>query len=151
MTAGEYTRLSAVRRKWGVVMPPGTRWYGVPHTPASRRRLVAELRGLPVGAAVVLCDTWPLSARRCRSIVAEAGITQTRRYVALPTLRRAVALIQDDPITAHYAASSLVAAPLRYSWAARCQRLILPLIRRLLASPGRSAIFTGCLVLGERS
>lgn len=143
-------RLSAVRKKWDVVTPSGAHWYAVAHTPARRHRLVAELHALPVGASVVLCDTWPLSTRRCRSIAAEAGIMQTRRYVALPTLRRAVALLQDEPATAHYAATSLIAAPLRSTWAARCQRAILPLVRALLTSRARSAIFTGCLVLGER-
>jgi hypothetical protein len=151
MTAAEDSRLSAVRKKWDVVTPPGARWYAVPHTRAGRSRLVAELRNLPVGAPVVLCDAWPRSTGRGRRIAARADIGKTRYYVALPTLYRAVALIQDEPTTARYVAKSLLVAPLRSSWAARFQRLLMPLVRALLSSRARSVVFTGRLVLGERS
>lgn len=141
----------AARSKWSAVTPKDARWFVVPHSSRSRARAVTALRDLPVGVPVVLCDTWPLSRQRCRKLAARAGVCVVREYLALPSLRTAVVLVQDTPTTARYVASRLLAAPPTSSWQARLEAAALPLARWVLSTSSRSAVFGGRLVLGART
>jgi hypothetical protein len=151
MTANEETsRLRTVRVKWGHVVPSRACWFRVEHNLRGRSKLMAELRELPPGTPVVLCDTWPFSASRCRNLASRGGVCVVRSYLALPTLAKAVALVQDEPETARYAARALLVAPMNPSMRARVQRHVVPLAATLLSTDLRSAVFGSRLVVGTR-
>jgi len=147
----ECSMRGTARIKWSVVMPPGARWFAVGHSPRSRARVATALRELPSGAPVVLCDGWPLSRGRCRRLADRGGVCVVREYLALPTLGAAVALVQDTPTTARYAAARLLAVPPRSSWRARVAAAALPAARWILARPSRSVVFGGRVMLGARA
>ncbi len=152
MTANvETSRLEAIRAKWGQVVPSKACWFHVEHNPRWRSKLSAELRGLPPGTPVVLCDTWPFSAGRCRNLAIRGGVCVVRSYLALPTLDKAVALVQDEPETARYAARALLVAPMNPSMRARVQRHVMPLVAMLFSTDVRSAVFGSRLVVGTRA
>ena len=139
------------RSKWSVVTPPDAHWFAVSHSPRSRARMIATLRDLPVGVPVVLCDAWPLSRQRCRKLATRSRVCVVREYLALPTLRTAVTLVQDTPATARYVATRLLAAPPTSSWRARLEAAALPLARSILSTRSRSVVFSGRVVLGART
>lgn len=152
MTANaETSRLEAVRAKWGHVVPSKACWFRVEHNPRRRSKLTGELRELPPGTPVVLCDTWPFSAGRCRNLATRGGVRVVRSYLALPALANAVALVQDEPETARYAARTLLVAPMNPSTRARVQRLVMPLVAMLLATDWRAVVFGSRLVVGTRA
>jgi hypothetical protein len=151
MTNTGTSRLEAVRAKWGQVVSSKACWFQVEHNPRRRAKLSADLRRLPPGTPVVLCDTWPFSAGRCRSLATRGGVCVVRSYLALPTLAKAVALVQDDPETARYAARALLVAPMNPSMRARVQRHVIPLVAMLLSTDLRSAVFASRLVVGTRA
>jgi hypothetical protein len=144
-------RDSAVAQRWIAAVPAEAQWYAVPHTRSGRARTKTELDALPTGACVVLCDSWLLSRSRCRAIAARSAVSLTREYLALPTLARAVALVQDEPGTAKYLATSLLAPPPGSPIRSRAQGLLVPVVRLILKSRLRSVAFGGRVVLGARA
>lgn len=147
----KHSACGAAHRKWWVVTPPGARWFAVGHSLKSRARVATALRALPPGAPVVLCDNWPLSRRRCRKLARRGGVCVVREYLALPTLGTAVALIQDTPTTARYAATRLLAVPPKVSRPARLAGVALPVARWILCRSSRSVVFGGRVMLGARA
>lgn len=149
--ADEEVRSDAVARRWKAVSPARALWFAVPHTRRARSRLVLELADLPGGTCVVLYDGWLFSRARCRKLASRCSILLAREYVALPTLAGAVALLQDEPGTARYLAANLLSAPPASTLRARGQAMLVPVARRAVTGPWRSAVFAGRVVLGTRT
>jgi hypothetical protein len=75
------------------------------------RRTAAELRALPAGTPVVLLDHRPGGRLRVRRIAATGSIVVDRQYVALPSLRRAIVVVEDTTDALRWACWSLVTPP----------------------------------------
>lgn len=138
----------AIAGRWEVAVPVDAQWYLVPHTRKGQAHLVKSLGALEPGSCVVLCDAWLLSRSRCRLIASRSAVTVTREYLALPTLRHAIALVQDDRGIAKYFAERLLAARPGSSLRARTEALLVPIVRVVLTSRLRRIAF-GRIVLGR--
>lgn len=74
----------------------------VPRSRLGRQRLRRSLRALPRGAEIVLCDVAPASHGRGRRLASASGVAIEREYVAIPSLRRPLFILQDGPASARY-------------------------------------------------
>jgi hypothetical protein len=154
MTSGSQIRTGSVaeiREKWQLIGPQHAHWFAVPVGTRGRAHLAAELRALEHGAAVVLCDSQFGSRRRCRAVARGGGVALTREFVALPTLVKAVLLVQDAPETARYVADCLLAPPPVATAVGRAQRYLTPILQVVARSRTRAVLLPGRVVFGHRA
>lgn len=119
----------------------------VPWWPPARNAARRDVRKLPPGAVVALCDPAPGSRGRCRRFAASANVALEREYLAVPTLASAAFLVQDAPGPVSYFWHNLAAVPpggnlLRPLLEAALRLPLGPLRGRLLGwmVPGRIAL-----------
>jgi hypothetical protein len=98
-------------QRWGLLAPPEAVTVDVRPGLLAVRRTAAELRALPAGTPVVLLDHRPGGRLRMRRIAATGSIVVDRQYVALPSLRRAIVVVEDTTDTLRWACWSLVTPP----------------------------------------
>ena len=135
---GQRWRLLASSEAVAVDIPPGL---------LAVRRTAADLRALPAGTPVVLLDHRPGGRLRARRIAATGAITVDRQYVALPSLRRAIVVVEDSTDALRWACGSLVAPPPGVTWA---HALIDAAIRFLRRRPGTAgSLAAGRIVVGR--
>jgi hypothetical protein len=111
------------------------------------RRTAAELRGLPAGTPVVLLDHRPGGRLRTRRIAATGAIVVDRQYVALPSLRRAIVVVEDTTDALRWACRSLVAPPPGVTWAHALTDTAVRFLRRRPGAAGSLA--AGRVVVGR--
>ncbi|HEU5421663.1 MAG TPA: hypothetical protein VFV41_28550 [Streptosporangiaceae bacterium] len=104
-------------QRWRLLAPAGAVVIDIAAGPLAVRRAAARLTDLPAGSPVVLLDRRPGSAWRARRLAAAGVISIEGRYVALPSLRRAVVLAEDSADVLRWACRSLVAPPPGAAWA----------------------------------
>lgn len=128
----------------GVIAPVGARLVDVVPGRVERRTAWREVGALPVGTPVVLCDPRPGARARCRRFASRAGLVRGRTYLALPSLRRRLVLVEDGREPLRYACNALLAVPpgttrLAAPLGAALVLLRLPVVWRLLGTvvPGR--------------
>jgi hypothetical protein len=132
-----------------VVAPAGARLVVVPGL-AERRAGWREVGALPAGTPVVLCDPRPGARARCRRFANRSGVVPGRAYLALPSLRHRLVLVEDGREPLRYACGALLAVPpgtTRFAapLAAALALLRLPIVWRLLG-----AVVPGRVVVGRR-
>jgi hypothetical protein len=98
-------------QRWGLLAPREAVTVDVRSGLLAVRRTAAELRALPAGTAVVLLDHRPGGRLRVRRIAATGSIVVDRQYVALPSLRRAIVVVEDSTDALRWACWSLVTPP----------------------------------------
>lgn len=130
-----------------VIAPVGARRVDVVPGRAERRAAWREVGALPAGTPVVLCDPRPGARARCRRFADRAGLVPGRSYLALPSLRRRLVLVEDGSEPLRYACSALLAVPpgttrLAAPLGAALMLLRLPVVWRLLGAvvPGRVVV-----------
>lgn len=96
--------------RWRLLAPSGATVIGLSDGPLAARRAAARVRALPAGSPVVLLDH-RRGSRRARRAIAASGCTLDREYIALPSLRSAMMIVEDAPNTLRFACRSLAAAP----------------------------------------
>jgi hypothetical protein len=109
----------------------------------------AAVRELPAGTPVVLLDG-RLGARwRCRRFAAAGGVRIEAAYVALPSLRRPLYLVQDASETLRYLWSDLLVLPFRPPLLPAAE-LAAALLRRAGAWRWTAWFAPGCIAVGRR-
>jgi hypothetical protein len=98
-------------QRWGLLAPREAVTVDVRSGLLAVRRTAAELRALPAGTPVVLLDHRPGGRRGGRRIAATGSIVVDRQYVALPSLRRAIVVVEDSTDALRWACWSLVTPP----------------------------------------
>jgi hypothetical protein len=133
-------------QRWRLLAPAGAVAVSIPPGLRATRRTAAQLRDLPAGTPVVLLDHRPFGRLRARRIEATGTIVVDREYVALPSLRRAIVLVEDTADTLRWACHSLVTPPPGVTWAHAPIHLAVALLRR---RPGAAALAAGRVVVGR--
>jgi hypothetical protein len=136
-TPGQRWRLLAPAEAVAVEVPSGRR---------AVRRTAAQLRALPAGTPVVLLDHRPGGRLRTRRVAATGAIVVDRQYVALPSLRRAIVVVEDTADTLRWACHSLVTPPPGVTWAHALVDAGVRILRRRPAAAGSLA--AGRVVVG---
>jgi hypothetical protein len=131
----------------GLIAPVGARLVHLGPRRMERRAARREVRALPAGTPVMLCDPRPGARARCRRFAGRAGFVPGRAYVALPSLRRRLVLVEDEREPLRYACNALLTVPpgttrLAAPLGAALALLRLPVVWRLLGAvvPGRVVV-----------
>jgi hypothetical protein len=133
-------------QRWRLLAPADAAVVEVPSRPFAVRRAAAVVRALPEGSAVILLDHRPAS-RRTRRIAIASALTVEREYVALPSLRAAIVVVEDSRNPLLWTCRSLVAAPPGSTWAHGLVHAGVALLRRY---PGlASRLAAGRVVVGR--
>ncbi|HEY2129021.1 MAG TPA: hypothetical protein VGH77_17720 [Streptosporangiaceae bacterium] len=134
-------------QRWRLLAPTGAMAVSVPPGLRPVRRTAAELRALPAGTPVVLLDHRRGGRRRARRIAATGAIVVDREYVALPSLRRAILLVEDTADALRWACHSLLSPPPGVTWTHAPIHTAIALLRR---RPGAAAaLAAGRVVVGR--
>lgn len=134
-------------QRWRLLAPAGAVAVSIPRGLRTIRRTAAQLRALPAGTPVVLLDHRPGGRLRARRIAATGAIVVDREYVALPSLRRAIVLIEDTADALRWACRSLVAPPPGVTWTHAPMHAAIAMLRR---RPGVAAsLAAGRVVVGR--
>jgi hypothetical protein len=111
-------------------------------TPGQRWRLLA-----PAGTVIQQHDRGPRGRLRARRIAATGAIMVDREYIALPSLRRAIVLIEDTADALRWACRSVVAPPPGVTWMHAPIHLAIAMLRH---RPGAAAsLAVGRVVVGR--
>jgi hypothetical protein len=141
------TQWTTPGQRWRLLAPAGAVAVDIPPGLRAVRRTAAELRALPAGTPVVLLDHRPGGRLRTRRIAASGAIVVDRQYVALPSLRRAIVVVEDTTDTLRWACRSLVAPPPGVTWA---HALIDAGVKVLRHRPGAAgSLAAGRVVVGR--
>jgi hypothetical protein len=103
-------------QRWRLLAPAEAVAVRIPSGLLAVRRTAAELRTLPAGTPVVLLDHRPGGRLRARRIAATGALVVDRQYVALPSLRQAIVVVEDTADALRWACRSLVAPPPGVTW-----------------------------------
>jgi len=98
---------------WRVVTSRPAVAYPVPRRASGLRALEEEVRALPCGTPVVLCDASRGRPRRCRRVARKAGVELEGEYLTIPSLREPRYLVEDAAEPLAYLCSELAVLPLR--------------------------------------
>jgi hypothetical protein len=138
---------SAPGQRWRLLAPAGAVAVSIPPGRRPVHRTAAQLRALPAGTPVVLLDHRPGGRLRARRIAATGAIMVDREYIALPSLRRAIVLIEDTADALRWACRSVVAPPPGVTWTHAPIHLAIAMLRR---RPGAVApLAVGRVVVGR--
>ena len=126
-------------QRWGLLAPTDAVTVDVRPGLLAVRRAAAELRALPAGTPVVLLDHRPGGRPRVRRIAATGSIIVDRQYVAIPSLRRAIVVVEDSTDALRWACWSLVTPPPGVTWAHALADLAVRFLRRRPGAAGSLA------------
>lgn len=135
---------------WHYVVPAGALAVPVPAGPRARAELVRRLAGLASGAPVALLAGRPGSRRRLHAVAAAAGVSVEREYLALPSLRSALFVVEDEPATVGWFARTLLAVPPGTAALAGPGHLGVRLARRPRLAPWLGRLAPGRILVGRR-
>lgn len=134
-------------QRWRLLAPAGAVAVEIPSGLRAVRRTAAKLRVLPAGTPVVLLDHRPGGRFRARRIAATGAIVVERQYVPLPSLHRAIVMVEDTADALRWACRSLVAPPPGVTWT---HALIDAGIKFLRRRPGAAgSLAAGRVVVGR--
>jgi hypothetical protein len=133
-------------QRWRLLAPADAAVVDLPSRPLAVRSTAERLRALPGGSPVILLDRRPAS-RRTRRIALTSALTVDREYVALPSLRAAVVLVEDSRDSLVWTCRSLVTPPPGSTWAHGLVHVAVALLRRYPRLASRLA--AGRVVVGR--
>lgn len=134
-------------QRWRLLAPSGAVAVGISPGVCTVRRTATRLRALPAGTPVVLLDHRRGGRRRARRIATTGAIVIDREYVALPSLRRPIVLVEDTADALRWACRSLVAPPPGVTWTHASIHVAIAVLRR---RPGAAAaLAAGRVVVGR--
>jgi hypothetical protein len=134
-------------QRWRLLAPAEAVTLEIPSGLLAVRRTAAELRALPAGTPVILLDHRPGGRLRTRRIAATGAIMVDQQYVALPSLRRAIVMVEDTADALRWACRSLVAPPPGVTWTHALIDAGVKFLRRRPAAAG--ALAAGRVVVGR--
>lgn len=133
-------------QRWRLLAPANAAVVDVPWRPLAVRRTTAFVRALPPGLPVILLDYRP-GSRRTRRIASACALTVQREYIALPTLRSAIAVVEDSRDSVRWTCRSVLAPPPGSTWAHAPVHAAVAIVRRY---PGlASRLAAGRVVVGR--
>lgn len=133
-------------QRWRLLAPADAAVVDLPSRPLAVRSTAERLRALPAGSPVILLDHRP-GSRRTRRVAVASALTVDREYVALPSLRAAIVVVEDSRESLLWACQSLVAPPPGSTWAHGLMHAAVALLRRY---PGLAArLAAGRVVVGR--
>lgn len=133
-------------QRWRLLAPPNAAVVGVPWRPLAVRRTSEFVRALPEGLPVILLDERP-GSRRARRIAVASALTIEREYIALPSLRAAIAVVEDTGDSLRWTCRSVLAPPPGSTWAHALMHAAVAVLRR---HPGLVSRFAaGRVVVGR--
>ena len=103
-------------QRWRLLAPADAVVVEVPSRPLAVGSTARRVRALPAGSPVVLLDYRP-GSRRTHRVAAASALTIDREYVALPSLRAPIVVVEDSNDALRWACRSLVAPPPGSTWA----------------------------------
>jgi hypothetical protein len=134
-------------QRWRLLAPGEAVVVDFPSGPLRVRRTTARLRALPPGTPVVLLDHQPGGRWRAHRMAAAGVIIVEHQYVALPSLRTAIVVAEDNTDSLRWACRSLVATPPGITWA---HALVDAAVRILRRRPGMAGwLAAGRIVVGR--
>jgi len=134
---------------WRIVTSRAAVPFQLPGRGAAMRALREEVRALPAGTPVVLCDAARGRRGRCRRFASEAGVELDAEYLAIPSLRSPRYLVEDVPETLDYLWAELAVLPLP-SPALAVARLVLRVAGALGLWRWAALAFSGRIAVGRR-
>jgi hypothetical protein len=137
---------TAPGQRWRLLAPANAAVVDIPSGPFAVRRTAGLVRAVPGNSAVILLDRRPAS-RRTRRIAKASAMTVEREYVALPSLRAAIVVVEDsrDPLT--WTCRSLITPPPGSTWAHGLMHAGVAMLRRYPRLASRLA--AGRIVVGR--
>jgi hypothetical protein len=133
-------------QRWRLLAPADAAVVDVPSRPFAVRRTAARVRAMPGNSAVILLDHRPASLRT-RRIANASALRVDREYVALPSLRAAVVVVEDSGGSLTWTCRSLIAPPPGLTWTHGFVHAAVALLRRY---PGlASRLAAGRIVIGR--
>lgn len=133
-------------QRWRLLAPAEAAVIEVPSRPLAVRDTAERLRSLPGGSPVILLDHRPAS-RRTRRLAVAGALKVEREYVALPSLRSAIVVVEDSRDSLRWACQSLLTPPPGVAWAHGIVHAAIALLRRYPGLAGRLA--AGRVVVGR--
>jgi hypothetical protein len=133
-------------QRWRLLAPANAAVVNVPSRPLAVRRTAALVRALPEGLPVILLDHRP-GSRRTRRIASATALTVQREYVALPSLRSAIVVVEDTRDSLLWTCRSLLAPPPGSTWGHAPMHAAVAVLRRYPRLASRLA--AGRVVVGR--
>lgn len=135
----------AWERNLEVLAPPGT--MRLPARGGRRRWAgVRRVRALPSGASVLVWGP----ARSCRRLARSAGIEVDREFIAIPSVRSPIYLVERAPEPINYFCSTLLTLPPGTSLLAPLGEAVLAFVRVVRRSPWIGSVLPGRVLVGRR-
>ncbi len=128
---------------WAVLCPRGT------VTVPGGRRARSALAALPSGSHVAVVSDRPGSRRSLRHLCEASGVRVDRELVALPSARRPLVLLDDDPLSVGRFWTAVAVIPPAPGWVTAPATVVLAVAARL---PWRwtGALAPGRVLIGVR-
>ncbi len=127
---------------WNLLAPAGSQ---VIEVRGRRAGVVEQLRALPPQAPVLILDGRPGARGRLRRLARAAGVQVERECVVLPSLRSALFVADDAPLTISWLCRSALTVPPGTTWLAAPVDLAVRALGRLVPwrflgtiAPGRA-------------
>jgi hypothetical protein len=134
----------AWERNLAVLAPPGTT-----RLPAggvrARWEAIRSIRALPPGSSVLVWGP----ARSCRRLARSGGIEIEREFIAIPSVRSPLYLVERAPGPINYFCSTLLTLPPGASVLAPFGEALLTLVRAVRRSPWIGSILPGRVMVGH--
>jgi hypothetical protein len=121
----------------------------LPRSSSEVAELADLVRGLPSGTSVALWDATRWSRRRCRRFAAGAEMEIASEYLAIPSLRSPLYLVEDAPETLRFFWSEVAAVPFRSRFRVPAD-LALRLVRALSLWRWTALVLPERVVVGRR-
>jgi hypothetical protein len=135
----------AWERNLEVLAPPGTSRVSAGGS-RLRGAAVRRVRALPPGSAVLVWGP----ARSCRRLARSAGIEVDREFIAIPSVRSPIYLVEKAPEPINYFCSTLLTLPPGASLLAPLGEAVLTFIRAVRRSPWIGSVLPGRVLVGRR-
>ena len=104
------------------------------------------MRALPPGSPVLV---WG-GARSCHRLARRAGIEVDREFIAIPSVRSPLYLVEDAPEPIDYFCSTLLTLPPGASILAPLGEAFLAFVRTFRRSPWLGSVIPGRVLVGRR-
>lgn len=116
-------------QRWRLLAPANAAVVDVPSRPLAVRKTIELVRALPGGSPVILLDHRP-GSRRTRRIASASALRVQREYIAVPSLRAAIMVVEDSSDSLRWTCRSLLTPPPGSTWAHAALHGLVAVLRR---------------------